>query len=113
MKKIEAIVQPFKLEEVMEALTNIGINGMTISDVSGHGRRRGHTEIYPRGQEYLVDLLPKIRFELAVSNQRSEEVVETITQAARTGQFGAGKIFVYPIADAIRIRNGDRGDAAL
>jgi nitrogen regulatory protein P-II 1 len=112
MKKIEAIIQPFKLEEVKEALKNIGIDGMTISEVRGHGRQKGHKEVY-RGQEYNVDLLPKVRFDLVVPNERLEEVVDAITTAARTGKIGDGKIFVYEVAEAIRIRNGDRGDAAV
>ena len=112
MKKIEAIIQPFKLEEVKEALKNIGIDGMTISEVRGHGRQKGHKEVY-RGQEYNVDLLPKVRFDLVVPNERLDEVVEAITTAARTGKIGDGKIFVYDVAEAIRIRNGDRGDAAV
>ena len=112
MKKIEAIIQPFKLEEVKEALKNIGIDGMTISEVRGHGRQKGHKEVY-RGQEYNVDLLPKVRFDLVVASERLEEVVEAITTAARTGKIGDGKIFVYEVAEAIRIRNGDRGIAAV
>jgi len=112
MKKIEAIIQPFKLEEVKEALKNIGIDGMTISEVRGHGRQKGHKEVY-RGQEYNVDLLPKVRFDLVVAAERLEEVVEAITNAARTGKIGDGKIFIYDVAEAIRIRNGDRGDAAV
>ncbi len=112
MKKIEAVVQPFKLEEVKEALKNIGIDGMTISEVRGHGRQKGHKEVY-RGQEYNVDLLPKVKFELVVSDLRFEEVLETITNAARTGKIGDGKIFVYEVAEVIRIRNGDRGEAAI
>ena len=112
MKKIEAVVQPFKLEEVKEALKNIGIDGMTISEVRGHGRQKGHKEVY-RGQEYNVDLLPKVKFELVVSDLRFEEVLETITNAARTGKIGVGKIFVYEVAEVIRIRNGDRGEAAI
>jgi nitrogen regulatory protein P-II 1 len=112
MKKIEAIVQPFKLEEVKEALKNIGIDGMTISEVRGHGRQKGHKEVY-RGQEYNVDLLPKVKFELVVSAARLDEVLETITSAARSGRIGDGKIFVYDVAEAIRIRNGDRGEAAI
>ena len=112
MKKIEAIIQPFKLEEVKEALKNIGIDGITISEVRGHGRQKGHKEVY-RGQEYNVDLLPKVRFDLVVPNERLEEVVDAITTAARTGKIGDGKIFVYEVAEAIRIRNGDRGDAAV
>jgi nitrogen regulatory protein P-II 1 len=112
MKKIEAIIQPFKLEEVKEALKNIGIDGMTISEVRGHGRQKGHKEVY-RGQEYNVDLLPKVRFDLVVLDDRLEEVVDAIANAARTGKIGDGKIFVYEVAEAIRIRNGDRGDAAV
>ncbi len=112
MKKIEAIVQPFKLEEVKEALKNIGVDGMTISEVRGHGRQKGHKEVY-RGQEYNVDLLPKVKFELVVSATRLDEVLETITSAARSGRIGDGKIFVYDVAEAIRIRNGDRGEAAI
>ena len=112
MKKIEAIIQPFKLEEVKEALKNIGIDGMTISEVRGHGRQKGHKEVY-RGQEYNVDLLPKVRFDLVVVNERLDEVVDAIATAARTGKIGDGKIFVYDVAEAIRIRNGDRGDAAV
>ena len=112
MKKIEAVVQPFKLEEVKEALKNIGIDGMTISEVRGHGRQKGHKEVY-RGQEYNVDLLPKVKFELVVSDIRCEEVLETIINSARSGKIGDGKIFVYDVAEAIRIRNGDRGDSAV
>ena len=112
MKKIEAIVQPFKLEEVKEALKNIGIDGMTISEVRGHGRQKGHKEVY-RGQEYNVDLLPKVKFELVVPSTRLDEVLDTITSAARSGRIGDGKIFVYAVAEAIRIRNGDRGEAAV
>ena len=112
MKKIEAIIQPFKLDEVKEALKGIGIDGMTISEVRGHGRQKGHKEVY-RGQEYNVDLLPKVKVELVVSNSRYEEVIKTVTQAARSGKIGDGKIFVFDVAEAIRIRNDDRGDTAL
>ncbi len=112
MKKIEAIVQPFRLEEVKEALKSIGIDGMTISEVRGHGRQKGHKEVY-RGQEYNVDLLPKVKFELVVPATRLDEVVDAIAAAARTGRIGDGKIFVYDVAEAIRIRNGDRGEAAI
>ncbi len=112
MKKIEAIVQPFKMEEVKEALKNIGIDGMTISEVRGHGRQKGHKEVY-RGQEYNVDLLPKVKFELIVSDARLDEVLETVTNAARSGKIGDGKIFVFDVMEAIRIRNGDRGEAAV
>jgi nitrogen regulatory protein P-II 1 len=112
MKKIEAIVQPFKLEEVKEALKSIGIDGMTITEVRGHGRQKGHKEVY-RGQEYNVDLLPKTKIEMVVPSERSDEVVRTLAAAARTGNIGDGKIFIYDVAEAIRIRNEDRGEAAL
>ena len=112
MKKIEAIVQPFKLDEVKEALMGIGVDGMTISEVRGHGRQKGHKEVY-RGREYTVDLLPKLKIEIVVSDARFEELLKTLTTAARTGKIGDGKIFVYEVAEAIRIRNDDRGDAAL
>ncbi|HTX39726.1 MAG TPA: P-II family nitrogen regulator [Bryobacteraceae bacterium] len=112
MKKIEAIIQPFKLDEVKEALKAIGIDGMTISDVRGHGRQKGHKEVY-RGQEYNVDLLPKIKLELVVPGSRYEEVLRALTASARTGKIGDGKIFVYEVAEAVRIRNDDRGDSAL
>ena len=112
MKKIEAIIQPFKLDEVKDALKRTGIDGMTISEVRGHGRQKGHTEIY-RGQEYQVDLLPKVKVELVVPIERVDEVVEVLIAAARTGQIGDGKIFLYDVTDSIRIRNGDRGALAL
>src|ERR1700728_4701040 len=112
MKKIEAIIQPHKLEEVKEALKAIGIDGMTITEVRGHGRQKGHKEIY-RGREYNVDLLPKVKIELVVGDGQAEEVIKTLTAAARTGKIGDGKVFVYDVAEAIRIRNDDRGDAAL
>ena len=112
MKKIEAIIQPFKLEEVKEALKGIGIDGMTITEVRGHGRQKGHKEVY-RGQEYTVDLLPKIKIEMVVAAARSEEVIRTLGTAARTGNIGDGKIFIYDVAEAIRIRNDDRGESAL
>src|SRR5882724_12993781 len=106
MKKIEAIIQPFKLDEVKAALQGIGIEGMTISEVRGHGRQKGHKETY-RGQEYLVDLLPKVKIEVVVSSDRWEEVVNALSTAARSGKIGDGKVFVSDIAEAIRIRNGD------
>src|SRR5213595_2276301 len=109
MKKIEAIIQPFKLDEEKEALKSIGIDGMTISEVRGHGRQKGHKEVY-RGQEYNVDLLPKVKVELVVSSQRLDEVVQALASAARTGKIGDGKILVYDVAEAIRIRNDDRGE---
>ncbi len=112
MKKIEAIIQPFKLEDVKEALKAAGVDGMTITEVRGHGRQKGHKEVY-RGQEYTVDLLPKVKVELVVPASRSEEVLRVILGAARTGKIGDGKIFVYDVAEAIRIRNDDRGEIAL
>jgi len=112
MKKIEAIIQPFKLEEVKEALKAIGIDGMTVTEVRGYGRQKGHKEVY-RGQEYQVDLLPKMKVEMVVPDARSEEVLSALSKAARTGKIGDGKIFVYEVAEAIRIRNDDRGESAL
>ena len=112
MKKIEAVIQPHKLEEVKEALKAIGIDGMTITEVRGHGRQKGHKEIY-RGMEYQVDLLPKIKVEMVIPEARYEEVIKTLVSSARTGKIGDGKIFVYDVAEAIRIRNDDRGEPAL
>jgi nitrogen regulatory protein P-II 1 len=112
MKKIEAIIQPYKLDEVKDALIGIGVDGMTISEVRGHGRQKGHKEIY-RGHEYQVDLLPKVKVEMVVPSGRAEEVVRALVTAARTGNIGDGKIFTYDVAEAIRIRNEDRGEAAL
>ncbi len=112
MKKIEAIIQPFKLDEVKEALAGIGIDGLTVSEVRGHGRQKGHKEVY-RGQEYTVDLLPKIKLEMVIPTERTDEVLEALSGAARTGKIGDGKVFVYEVAEAFRIRNGDRGDMAL
>ncbi|MGA3188602.1 MAG: P-II family nitrogen regulator [Bryobacteraceae bacterium] len=112
MKKIEAIIQPHKLEEVKEALKAIGIDGMTITEVRGHGRQKGHKEIY-RGQEYQVDLLPKIKLEMVIPAVRYDEVIKTLVASAHTGKIGDGKIFVFDVADAIRIRNDDRGESAL
>lgn len=112
MKKIEAIIQPHKLEEVKEALKGIGISGMTIIEARGHGRQKGHKEVY-RGMEYQVDLLPKVKIELVVADEQSDQVITTLVQAARSGKIGDGKVFVYDVAEAVRIRNDDRGDAAL
>ena len=112
MTKIEAIIQPFKIDEVKQALTGIGVDGMTITEVRGHGRQKGHKETY-RGQEYVVDLLPKVKVEMVVSSGRSEEVIKALSDAARTGKIGDGKIFIYDVAEAVRIRNGDRGELAL
>ena len=112
MKKIEAIIQPHKLEDVKEALKAIGIDGMTISEVRGHGRQKGHKEVY-RGQEYQSDLLPKTKLEIVVPEAKLQEVIKAVTTAARTGKIGDGKIFVYEVVEAIRIRNDDRGEAAV
>ena len=112
MKKIEAIIQPHKLEDVKNALKAIGIDGMTITEVRGHGRQKGHKEVY-RGQEYEVDLLPKVKLEMVVPSERSEQVIGTLVSSARTGKIGDGKVFVYDVGEAIRIRNDDRGESAL
>src|SRR5258706_16118162 len=112
MKKIEAIIQPFKLDDVKEALKNIGIDGMTITEVRGHGRQKGHKETY-RGQEYQVDLLPKVKVEIVVASSRADEIVKVLSDAARSGKIGDGKIFVSEVSEAIRIRNGDRGELAI
>ena len=112
MKKIEAIIQPHKLEDVKSALKAIGIDGMTITEVRGHGRQKGHKEVY-RGQEYEVDLLPKVKVEMVVPTSRGEEVIKTLVAAARTGKIGDGKVFVYDVAEAVRIRNDERGETAL
>ena len=112
VKKIEAIIQPFKLDEVKEALQGMGIDGMTITDVRGHGRQKGHTEVY-RGQEYTVDLLPKVKIEIVIPSSRAEEALKVLSAAAKTGKIGDGKIFVYDVSEAVRIRNDDRGEAAL
>ena len=112
MKKIEAIIQPFKLEDVKEALKHAGVDWMTITEVRGHGRQKGHKEVY-RGQEYNVDLLPKVKVEIVVPDSRLEETLKTLTDAARTGKLGDGKIFVTAVDEAIRIRNNDRGEGAL
>ena len=112
MKKIEAIIQPHKLDEVKDALLGIGVDGMTVSEVRGHGRQKGHTEVY-RGQEYKVDLLPKVKIELVVTSARADEIVRTLSTAARSGRVGDGKVFVTNVLDAVRIRNDERGEAAL
>ncbi len=112
MKKIEAIIQPHKLDEVKEALIGIGVDGMTISEGRGHGRQKGHTEVY-RGSEYKVDLLPKVKVEMIVAEARVSQILETLTTAARSGKIGDGKVFVSTIEEAVRIRNGDRGETAL
>jgi nitrogen regulatory protein P-II 1 len=112
MKKIEAIIQPFKLDEVKEAITGIGVDGITISEVRGHGRQKGHTEVY-RGAEYTVDLIPKVKLEMVVADARVEQIVKVLGDAARTGKIGDGKVFITPIDDAVRIRNGEHGESAL
>ena len=112
MRRIEAIIKPFKLEEAKEALAELGIDGVTVSEVKGYGRQKGHTELY-RGAEYTVDLLPKIKIDVVVPDDRSEKVVTALSDACKTGRIGDGKIFVSALEDAIRIRTGERGDAAL
>lgn len=112
MKKIEAIIKPFKLDDVKEALNGIGIKGMTISEVKGYGRQKGHTEIY-RGAEYVVDFLPKIKMEIVVDGDQVDKVVETIVEAARTGKIGDGKIFVLPIEKIVRVRTGETDHEAI
>ena len=112
MKKIEAIIRHFKLEEVKDALNALGVKGMTVTEVRGFGRQKGHTEIY-RGSEYTVDFLPKIKVELVVPGERANEVVEAIAKAARSGKIGDGKIFVTPVEDVVRIRTSERGLDAL
>jgi len=112
MKLVTAIIKPFKLDEVRDALTGIGIQGMTVSEVKGYGRQKGHTEIY-RGAEYAVNFLPKVRVEVAVDSSRVEQVIEAISSSAKTGQIGDGKIFVTPVEQAVRIRTGETGADAL
>ena len=112
MKKVEAIIKPFKLEEVKDALGDVGIEGMTVSEVKGFGRQKGHTEIY-RGSEYTVDFLPKIKLELVLPDNRVEAAVAAIVGAAKTGKIGDGKIFVSPVSEAIRIRTEEKGDSAV
>jgi len=112
MKKIEAIIKPFKLDDVKEALHEIGLQGMTIVDVRGFGRQKGHTELY-RGAEYVVDFLPKVKIELVLEDHEVEKAVEAISSAAHSGRIGDGKIFVYPIDNAVRIRTGETGKDAI
>lgn len=112
MKKIEAIIKPFKLDDVREALGDAGISGMTVTEVKGFGRQKGHTEIY-RGAEYAVDFLPKVKLELVLPDNLVERAVEVIVQAAHSGKIGDGKIFVLPCEEAVRIRTGERADSAL
>ena len=112
MKLVTAIVKPFKLDDVREALSDVGVAGITVTEVKGFGRQKGHTELY-RGAEYVVDFLPKIKVEAGVADDQVEQVIEAISNAAKTGKIGDGKIFVYELADAIRIRTGESGDEAL
>jgi nitrogen regulatory protein P-II 1 len=112
MKKIEAIIKPFKLDEVKESLSSIGVQGITVSEVKGFGRQKGHTELY-RGAEYVVDFLPKVKLEIIVKDDVVSQVVEAILKAAKTGRIGDGKIFVVPIEDVVRIRTGERGTDAI
>ncbi|BBO70450.1 nitrogen regulatory protein P-II 1 [Desulfosarcina alkanivorans] len=112
MKKIEAIVKPFKLDDVKEALNEIGIQGMTISEVKGYGRQKGHKEIY-RGAEYVVDFIPKVKIEIIVDSERADLVVEAIQKAANTGKIGDGKIFVFSVEEVIRVRTGEKGKDAI
>ena len=112
MKKIEAIIKPFKLDDVKEALHGVGMQGMTVTEAKGFGRQRGHTELY-RGAEYVVDFLPKLKLELVVSDSSAANAIEAITKAAQTGKIGDGKIFVSEVTEAVRIRTGETGDGAL
>lgn len=112
MKKIEAIIKPFKMEDVKEALSEIGIEGMTVSEVKGFGRQKGHTEIY-RGSEYTVDFLPKVKFEIVLADDRVQRAIDAIVQSAKTGKIGDGKVFVLPIEEAVRIRTEEHGESAI
>ncbi len=112
MKKIEAIIKPFKLDEVREALSEIGVTGLTVTEVKGFGRQKGHTELY-RGAEYVVDFLPKVKIEIVVADGIVEMAIDSIVKAAHTGKIGDGKIFVMPVEQVVRIRTGETGDAAL
>ena len=112
MKKIEAVIKPFKLDDVKEALNEIGIQGMTISEVKGYGRQNGHKEIY-RGAEYVVDFIPKIKIEIVVAADRADQVVQKIREAANTNKIGDGKIFVLPVEEAVRVRTGEKGSDAI
>lgn len=112
MKKVEAIIKPFKLDDVKEALNEVGATGITVTEVKGHGRQKGHTELY-RGAEYVVDFIPKAKLEIIVPDDRVTDVVNAILNAAKTSKIGDGKIFVLPVDDVIRIRTGERGEAAI
>lgn len=112
MKKIEAIIKPFKLDEAKEALSEIGVQGLTVSEVKGFGRQKGHTELY-RGAEYVVDFLPKMKLEIVIEDELAEKVVMKLQESCHTGRIGDGKIFVLPVGDAMRIRTGERGEGAI
>jgi nitrogen regulatory protein PII len=112
MKKIEAIIRPFRIDDVREALAEIGVRGLTLTEVKGYGRQKGHTELY-RGSEYQIDFLPKMKIEVVVSDKMADKVIDTIIKAAKTGQVGDGKIFVHPVEDVIRVRTGESGEDAL
>jgi nitrogen regulatory protein P-II 1 len=112
MKKIEAIIRPFRIDDVREALGEIGVKGMTLTEVKGYGRQKGHTELY-RGSEYQIDFLPKIKIEVVVPDRLADKVVDTISHAAKTGQVGDGKIFIYDVEDVVRVRTGESGEDAL
>ncbi|HET6274176.1 MAG: Nitrogen regulatory protein [Bacteroidetes bacterium] len=112
MKKIEAIIRPFRIDDVREALGELGVKGMTLTEVKGYGRQKGHTELY-RGSEYQIDFLPKIKLEVVVPDKLADKVIDTIMNAAKTGQVGDGKIFVYDVEDVIRVRTGESGEDAL
>jgi nitrogen regulatory protein P-II 1 len=112
MKKIEAIIKPFRLDQVKEALTALGVHGMTVSEVRGFGRQKGHKEVY-RGAEYTIDFVPKVKLEVVVDESLVRQAAEVIAEAARTGQIGDGKLFILPVEEAVRIRTGERGEAAL
>ena len=112
MKKVEAVIKPFKLDEVREALSDIGINGLTVTEVKGFGRQKGHTELY-RGAEYVVDFLPKVKIEVVIADDLVDRAIEAIIQTARTGKIGDGKIFFYPVEQVVRIRTGETGEDAV
>ena len=112
MKKVEAVIKPFKLDDVKEALTQLGVFGMTVTEVRGFGRQKGHTELY-RGSEYTIDFLPKVKIEVVVPNEMVDKVVSAIVSAAKTGSIGDGKVFVLPMGEAIRIRTGEKGESAI
>ncbi len=112
MKKIEAIIRPFRIDDVREALSEMGVKGLTLTEVKGYGRQKGHTELY-RGSEYQIDFLPKLKLEVVVSDKMADRVVDTIIKAAKTGEVGDGKIFIYNVEDAVRVRTGESGEDAL